>query len=84
AFFIPEGEGEWGDEPMYDPPEDPGEGENRWRKGDALFAPMRCRNGDVLGIVSVDEPIDGQRPTARQILKLTSICKQAGVALDET
>ncbi len=41
AFFIPEGEGEWGDAPMYDPPEDAGEGENRWRKGDALFAPMR-------------------------------------------
>jgi hypothetical protein len=82
AFFIPEGEGEWGDSPMYDPPEDAGEGENRWRKGDALFAPMRCSHGSILGIVSVDEPRNGQRPTSRQILTLTSLCAQAGTALD--
>lgn len=82
AFFIPEGEGEWGDAPTYDPPEDAGEGENRWRKGDALFAPIRCRRGSILGIVSVDGPHDGQRPTDRQILTLTSLCSQAGLALD--
>ena len=81
AYFIPEGEGEWGDAPMYDPPEDAGEGENRWRKGDALFAPMRRTNGSILGIVSVDMPRDGQRPTSRQILTLTSLCSQAGAAL---
>jgi hypothetical protein len=84
AFFIPEGEGEWGDAPMYDPPEDAGEGENRWRKGDALFAPMRCKKGSILGIVSVDMPGDGQRPTSRQILTLTALCAQAGAALSET
>ena len=82
AFFIPEGEGDWGDDPMYEPPKDAGEGENRWRKGDALFAPMRSSNGAVLGIVSVDVPRDGQRPTGRQILTLTSLCSQAGQALD--
>jgi hypothetical protein len=83
AFFIPEGEGEWGDAPMYDPPKDAGEGENRWRKGDALFALMRSTNGSVLGIVSVDMPSDGQRPTDRQILTLTALCDQAGTALKE-
>jgi hypothetical protein len=84
AFFIPEGEGEWGDAPLYDPPEDAGEGANRWRKGDALFAPIRCAKGSVLGIVSVDMPSDGQRPTDRQILTLTTLCSQAGLALDES
>ncbi len=84
AFFIPEGEGHWGDGPMYEPPEDPGEGENRWRKGDALFAPMRSSDGSILGIVSVDVPHDGQRPTDRQILTFTSICARAGAALRET
>ena len=83
AFFIPEGEGEWGDAPMYDPPEDAGEGENRWRKGDALFGVMRGGNGSILGIVSVDTPHDGQRPTNMQILKLTTLCAQAGRALDD-
>jgi hypothetical protein len=83
AFFIPEGEGDWGDGPMYDPPEDAGEGENRWRKGDALFALIRSNRGSVLGIVSVDVPLDGQRPTDRQILTLTSLCAQAGTALGD-
>jgi hypothetical protein len=83
AFFIPEGEGDWGDAPMYEPLEDSGEGENRWRKGDALFAPVRSREGSILGIVSVDVPHDGQRPTDRQILTLTSLCTQAGRALKD-
>lgn len=81
AFFIPEGEGEWGDAPMYDPPEDAGEGENRWRKGDALFGVMRGPDGSILGIVSVDTPSDGQRPTSMQILTLNTLCAQAGRAL---
>ena len=83
AYFIPEGEGDWGDAPMYEPPEDAGEGENRWRKGDALFALIRGSNGSVVGIVSVDTPKDGQRPTDRQILVLTTLCSQAGAALAE-
>ena len=83
AYFIPEGEGDWGDAPMYEPPEDAGEGENRWRKGDALFALIRGTNGSVVGIVSVDTPKDGQRPTDRQILVLTTLCSQAGAALAE-
>ncbi len=83
AFFIPEGEGEWGDAPIYEAPQDSGEGENRWRRGDALFALMRSAKGSILGIVSVDAPQDGQRPTDRQILTITSICSQAGLALSE-
>jgi hypothetical protein len=84
AYFIPEGEGDWGDGPVYEPPEDAGEGENRWRKGDALFALIRSSEGSVMGIVSVDMPKDGQRPTDRQILVLTTLCAQAGVALTES
>ena len=83
AFFIPEGEGEWGDEVMYEPPEDAGVGENRWRRGDALFGVMRCSNDSILGIVSVDSPINGQRPTNIQILTLTSLCARAAHELDD-
>ena len=82
AFFIPEGQGDWGDDPAYEPATDSGQGENRWRKGDALFALMRCSDGPILGIVSVDSPRNGQRPTDRQILTLTSLCSQAALALD--
>jgi hypothetical protein len=84
AFFIPEGEGDWGDGPIYEPPEDLGEGEDRWRKGDALFATIRSVDGSIRGIVSVDMPREGRRPTDRQILTLTSLCTQAGHALDES
>ncbi|HYH62631.1 MAG TPA: hypothetical protein VD766_12260 [Solirubrobacterales bacterium] len=82
AFFIPEGEGDWGDAAVYEPEEDSGEGENRWRKGDALFAPIRCSAGAILGIISLDVPNHGQRPTDRQLLKLSAIAAQAGQALE--
>lgn len=83
AFFVPEGEGDWGEAPVYEPPEDAGEGENRWRKGDALFAPIRSAQGPILGILCVDMPKDGQRPDDRQMLKLTALCAKAAAALEQ-
>jgi len=82
AFIIPEGEGDWGDAAVYEPEADLGEGENRWRKGDALFVPIRCSAGAILGIISLDAPRQGQRPTDRQLLKLLAIAAQAGQALE--
>ena len=34
-----------------------------WDPGDALLLPLRGTDGEVLGIVSVDEPLSGRRPT---------------------
>lgn len=82
TFFVPEGEGDRGDAPASEPELDAGEGENRWRKGDALFALIRCSHGTILGILSVAFPSDGQRPSERQRLKLNALCAQAGRALE--
>ena len=34
-----------------------------WDPEDALFVPMRDQHGRLLGIISVDEPCNGRRPT---------------------
>ncbi len=82
TFFVPEGEGEWGDEPLYEPSEDAGEGEDAWRKGDALFVPIRSPGGSILAILSVDMPASGRRPTDRERLALQALCARAGLELD--
>lgn len=84
TFFVPEGQGDWGDAPFYEPADDSGEGENRWRKGDALFAPIRCPRGTILGILSVDAPASGRRPSDRDILKISALCSKAAAALEPT
>lgn len=81
TFFVPEGEGEWGDAPVYEPEEDAGEGEHRWRKGDALFVPIRCQ-GAILGILCVDGPRHGERPSDWQLLKLSALADRAGRAFE--
>lgn len=47
---------------------------NRWHPLDLLLIPMRARNGRLIGIIHVADPVDGLRPTteACNILQLYS------------
>jgi len=64
AFFVPAGAVDWQNAgPAYwvpDLPEplDPG----AWSPHDALLVPLRTGGGELLGVLSVDEPEDGRRP----------------------
>ncbi|MET3806164.1 diguanylate cyclase (GGDEF)-like protein/PAS domain S-box-containing protein [Nakamurella sp. UYEF19] len=55
---------------------------NAWHPLDALFAPLRSSAGELTGVLSVDLPQDGLRPSAsqRQLLEVLSV--EAGNALD--
>ena len=52
-----------------------------WHPLDALYAPLRGPAGDLLGVLSVDLPEDGRRPTPmrRQVLEMYAV--QAGLAI---
>ena len=52
-----------------------------WHPLDALYAPLHGPNGDLLGVISVDVPIDRRRPSAlgRQVLEMYAV--QAGLAI---
>ena len=52
-----------------------------WHPLDALYAPLHGPGGDLLGVLSVDLPEDGLRPSAirRQVLEMYAV--QAGLAI---
>ena len=53
-----------------------------WDPEDALFVPMRDQRGLLLGIISVDEPISGRRPTDDDLEVLVSLADHAALAVE--
>lgn len=53
-----------------------------WHPLDALFVPLHAPTGQLVGVLSVDSPVDGRLPGARQreLLELFGI--QAGITID--
>ena len=55
---------------------------NAWHPDDALFAPLRATDGSLLGILSVDEPTSGRRPSGDEIDVLVAVCEHAALAIE--
>jgi PAS domain S-box-containing protein len=83
AYFIPAGELDWEQvggntyTPDIAVPDDPG----AWHPDDALFAPMRGPDGELLGILSVDEPLSGRKPSGDEIDVLVAVSEHAALAV---
>jgi diguanylate cyclase (GGDEF)-like protein len=86
TYLIPRDEFEWDTEGTvsYVPPPAPGPAPapEDWHPEDALMVPLRSSTGRLLGIVSVDEPLDGRRPTDGQLEVLSAVCGHAAVAVE--
>ena len=83
AYFIPGEEFDW-DElgvetfvPEIEPSDDP----NAWTAEDALFVPLHDALGQLIGVISVDEPQTGRRPSDGELDGLTAIARHAALAL---
>ncbi len=63
------------DIPVSDDPE-------AWHPMDALFAPLFSISGRLVGVLSVDLPVDGRRPDDVQCALLEMFATQAGIAID--
>ncbi len=48
-----------------------------------LFLPLRGASGEILGIVSVDQPVLGRRPTEDELSVLMAVADHAGLALEQ-
>ncbi len=59
-------------------PDDPG----AWHPLDQLLAPLRTARSGLLGVISVDLPLDGRRPSPDQLELLEMYAAQASVALE--
>ncbi len=56
--------------------------EGQWHPNDMLLVPLRGSGGRLIGLISVDDPADGKRPS-RQVLDLLAIFgNQAAVAIE--
>jgi hypothetical protein len=82
CFFIPEGAADW-PEHTYMGPErgDPGDG-RRWRPGDGLLIPLKATDGTILGLISVDEPSSGCRPTEGELGHLATLARRGARELE--
>src|SRR3954463_14084983 len=84
AYLVRAGEFDWTEyggttyPPDISAPADP----SLWHPDDALFAPMRGADGTLLGILSVDEPISGRKPSGDEIDVLVAVSEHAALAVE--
>ena len=84
AYFIPAGSYDWDNDDVasYVPDLPASRAPDGWDPEDALFATMRDSTGAVIGVLSVDEPLSGRRPTAEECDVLAAVAAQAALAAE--
>ena len=84
TFLVPHGEFEWEADGLvsYVPPIAAARAPEGWHPEDALFVPLRSSTGRLLGVASVDEPMDGRRPSDVQLEVLSAVCGHAALAVE--
>jgi diguanylate cyclase (GGDEF)-like protein len=83
AYFVPDGEFDWDslEVETYVPDIEPSDDPDAWLAGDALFVPLRDARDQLLGVISVDEPKTGRRPSDSELDALVAISRHAALAL---
>ena len=87
CYFIPHGELDWRRDfhgPMHILAEEE-EGEEEtdgWHPEDVLLVPIEPRPGQVMGVISVDRPADGRRPSPETLQALEIFARQAASAIE--
>jgi diguanylate cyclase (GGDEF)-like protein len=83
AYVIPRGSVDWDSlSPSYVPEGEPASEPDAWDPEDALFVAMRDQQGSLLGIISVDEPVSGRRPSDDELDVLVALTDHAALALE--
>jgi diguanylate cyclase (GGDEF)-like protein/putative nucleotidyltransferase with HDIG domain len=84
AYFIAAGQYDWASDglrshtPDIEIVDDP----RAWHPDDALMVPLRSASGEVLGIVGVDEPVTGHRPSQVELELLSAVAAHVAVAVE--
>ncbi len=83
AYLLGPGDHEWaGDDLAFTPDIAVSEDPMAWQPEDALFVPLRSADGGLLGIISVDEPLSGRRPTDEEMDVLVAVAGHAAFAIE--
>ncbi len=81
AYLVPSGEFDWTEHQAFTPDLPVTDDPNAWHPDDALFAPMRAADGQLVGILSVDEPVSGRKPTGDEIDVLVAVSDHAAIVV---
>ena len=54
-----------------------------WHPDDMLLLPLRSASRELLGVISVDQPLLGRRPTDAEIAVLMAVADHAALALEQ-
>ncbi|GEM_PF-5224291 len=84
AYFVPEGAFDWEswEAETYVPEIAVDASPDAWRPGDALLVPLRAASGQLIGVLSVDEPESGLRPSRSELALLASVGPHLAQALE--
>ncbi len=58
-------------------------GADAWGPEDSLLLPLRGAEGDILGVVSVDQPLSGRRPDDAELTVLMAVADHAALVLEQ-
>jgi diguanylate cyclase (GGDEF)-like protein len=83
AHFIPGEAGQFPGVVFHEPDLPPPTHPDDWRSDDLLCVLMRGGDGEVAGILSVDEPRSGRRPSDDDLDALVAVATAAGAALQQ-
>jgi diguanylate cyclase (GGDEF)-like protein len=85
CFFLPWDEYDWSWDTTvsFVPEMEMADHPDAWHPEDALFVPMRHSQGHVLGIMSVDEPHSGRRPSDDDLAVLGALAAHAAQAVQD-
>lgn len=84
AYFVPAGAFDWTihTEPSFVPELRMLDHQDAWRPEDALFVPLRASDGHLLGVLSLDEPLDGLRPLPADLAVLSGVAAHLSQAVE--
>jgi PAS domain S-box-containing protein len=82
AYLIQHDEAVWAGMPTHVPDLSISSDPNAWHPEDALVVPMQGADGTLLGVVSVDEPQSGLRPSDEELDVLVAFAEHVIVAYE--
>jgi PAS domain S-box-containing protein len=53
-----------------------------WHPQDMIYAPLRTPEGRIVGILSMDDPVDGRKPTRESLTPLELFLHQAAITIE--
>jgi len=85
CFFLPWDEFDWSRDTTFSfvPDMEIADGPDAWHPEDGIFVPLRHSQGHVLGIMSVDEPHSGRRPSDDDLAVLGALAAHAAQAVQD-